>query len=444
MQQTSPDRELQLAAWEAAPAKAWATLAQGTFLRRFLLDHGAGNFLLGIIGNLPVIVLLMQPLNSLLLTRSGRPRLLTLVSAILERLLLVVPIVIVLLRADKAVPLWAMVSLIASFLVGSIGLNGWMTWLGDLTDRTERGMFVARRSRYEAVVSIVLGLAAAAILDRFLARGEVQLGYLTIFVAAGCAGLGSVALIRRLFRPQPAHAHDEHSPFERLNLPLKDENFRRFLGFHGWLTFGQTLSGPYWEVYLYKEIKWQTLDVTLYSTLILLVSLACYNYWGRWSDRVGVTPLLRLLMFARLLNPILWLFITPKNVWWILAPEAALTGLFVAGVTPMVLVYALKGGEPEQRSLYLGTFHAVQGVMALIGATLGGIVTSRLEPLHIAWGLGWTLTAYHLVFLATAAIRGTAQLWLIGIDEPEARPIGEIIPLLVADLARRVRTLLAR
>lgn len=426
----TPARDVSLAAWESAPTRAWLSLSQGSFLRGFLLDHGVGNFALAIIDNLPLVTLIIQPLVAMVIGRSPALRAITLRAMLLERGLCLLPILLVLLLHWTTIPTWALVLLGLSYGAGAVALAGWMTWLAELTEGIPRGAFVARRSAYDSLMSILLGLSASALLDWLLATHSAFWGYFTIFLIAGLFGIGTFLLMGAI-RTMPSVATDPaEQAWHTLQRPLRKPGFRRYLAYILGLHIGQAASGPFWLVYMLKELHWSYTEVAIYGTIATLASLACYRWWGGLADRVGTIPLLRIITFCRVLNPLLWLMLTPENAWWILVPEAILTGVFVAGIVPLQLVYALKESTGDDRSAFLSLFYATQGIGALAGATLGGAVTTWWEPLRIPWGAGWTLLNYHLVFCFTAAVRLGVPFILAALREPEALRIRELWPIL--------------
>lgn len=421
-------RDLTLAAAESAPTRAWITLTQGTFLRGFLLQHGATNTVLAWLDNLPLIALIFQPLVSLGLAHSPRLAEWTLRSLVLERLTFLIPILVILFLDLPTIPAWALILLAVSYIAGAIALSGWYTWLAGLTEGVARGAFIARRSRFDSWAAILLGLSAAAFLDWTIRREVSALGYLACFLAAGTLGAGTPWCLGRIKARPTGDPRHRRVDWNELQRPLRNVRFTRYLAFTGWLTFGQAVSSPFWMVYMIRQLEMSFLAITLYGVLATLSALACYGWWGRLADRVGVTPLLRVLCYIRVLNPLLWLLLTKETIWWILIPEAILTGMFVAGLAPLMLVYALKEASGEERGMYLSYYHAAQGVAALIGAAAGAALTSWRPDLAIPWGAGYVLTIYHLPFLVTALVRLTAAEILHPIKEPDALRVRELWP----------------
>ncbi|MCG3152121.1 MAG: hypothetical protein GEEBNDBF_01409 [bacterium] len=429
-----PTRDLTLAAWEGAPTRAWLTLTQGSFLRGFLISHGVGNFALALIDNLPLMTLLVQPLATLGLARSEHLRLVTLRAVVLERLCFLLPILLVIGFHWTTIPTWCLVLLGCSYGAGAVALAAWMTWLAELTEQQPRGAFIARRSTYDSLVSIILGLGAAALLDWLLDHYGPTLGYLAIFTLAGFAGGGTLWLLAQI-RTHPSQQFTApQTDWHLLQRPLRSPDFRRYLRYILVLGVGQSISGPFWVVYMLQVLRWSFVEIALYGTLATLASLACYNWWGRLADRVGTIPLIRVITYARIINPVLWLFLTPENAWLILIPEAILTGVFIAGLVPLQLVYALKEASGEDRSAFLSLFHATQGLAALIGALLGGSLMTWTATLALPWGAGWTFMGFHLVFLLTSLARLLAPSLLLGMHEPDAVRVRDLWPLLRSSL----------
>ncbi|HYE77239.1 MAG TPA: hypothetical protein VEI97_04560, partial [bacterium] len=319
---TPTRRDLKLASWEVVPTAGWLHLTRDTFLKSFLLDRGVSHLFIALADNFPAIAQMIQPLAAWALAAMGRFRRVVVLAFLLERLLVALPLLLAVALSWEKLPRWVLPAMATSYLVGSVAANGWLTWIGRLTDGQGRSAFLSRRSQREALTNAVLGPVAAAGLDWAIRHGRANLGYGAVFGVALMSGLISLLLIRRI-DPATAPARDPNlPPLSRLLAPLRDPGYRRFLRFAGLLTIGQTLSHPFWTVYQLAVLHWTVLEVTLYNMAATLVAMAWYPVWGRLADRVGTTPLLRTLLLFRVVNPILWLFLTPDNAWWILAPEA--------------------------------------------------------------------------------------------------------------------------
>jgi MFS family permease len=130
--------------------------------------------------------------------------------------------------------IWVMVAIVAlSSLFVAMNNTAWLSWLGDLIPARLRGRYFGRRNMIIAAVGMSIPLAASAFIDAWKGWFTSQAvgGFLIVFGVDIACGLAALAVQWRMPDIPLTPTQGTHF-FSRLSLPLRDTNFRRFIGYH--------------------------------------------------------------------------------------------------------------------------------------------------------------------------------------------------------------------
>lgn len=315
--------------------------------------------------------------------------------------------------------------------------NMWMGWIADMVPRGIRGRFFAQRNQVLMVAGVLASFVFGAAVDLFSTeRGWVadQVGravgvagdpsqlpwvFLGVFTMAGLIGLTGLTILRR----QPERPKEtETEPFvSMLARPFRDRNFRRMSLFGVWWMLAVGIGAPFWQPFMIQRLNMDVVQILLYGTVSTVGAQVAIRPWGRFIDRHGNKPAMRLALLLGTVNPLLWLLLTPDNYWFVFV-EAFLSGVMwsCAGIVTANMVLSI--APREYRQIYSGVFNALASTAMMITMLFSGFFLP--EGIQL---LGRYLYPEQVLFLITAFARFSAEIPLSWVDEPDSTPIGILI-----------------
>ena len=396
-----------------------AQLTGGVFLTGFALALGAGPLAIGAISAIPLAAKGSQLFLSWLVERAGHWKQAALSCAIIARgAYLFIPLLPFLPAASN----WRVGSLIAVLIAASLAAAvyelAFLTWMAELIPEPLRGVFWGLRGRNAGLVGIV-----AALIDRGgPSGGGNPARFAVVFGTAAAIGLGGAAFIRLL--PTPRRQHSREHPAGMRNLlsaPVRDENFRRFIGFSALWSFASGSMAPFYMVYLLRQLHLSFVIVTLLTALTNILMAVTQTHWGRLGDHFGTKPVLRVGAYLIGLTPLVWLTTAPGRAWPIVLVQV-LSGVGWSAFHVSQNNLALKLAPERRRPSYLALFGAVSGFAEGAGPiAIGGLLS--LAGGNEIPGMG----AFRFLMLGQFILFAAATFAPGWIMEPGGRPVGHLI-----------------
>lgn len=412
------------------------TLALGAPMVLLAKRLGAGESLLGVLLSLTPFLVTLQVLAGGLAERLGYKRLM--MSGWGTRALLLLAAVPIPLLHGR-VPLGWLLAWLTAVLFGFNLVRGftsiaWLPWISQLVPEERRGRYFGIE-QCTVNAGVLITLAGAGV---FMGASPAAWRYAVLLGVSWLAGWVSVACLGRVPCRMPAAAAARarrpwrswwlvyraawrRTAFRHTILFAASQSFA-LAAFPGFLLAYQKDYLPYGEGVILGLAALGTVGVMLTAL-----------FWGRFTDRFGSRPTLRL---AGLLQAGLVL------VWAAIAAQRLQAG--IGGIALLSLLYGAAqtaNAIPQLRLvLRLCPRHEVT-----VGITLYSVVTAvcgGLSPL--LWGpvLEWLRDAtpghglphpFVCFFLATAALTLLAQLWLSRIREVDAVPTVRAMVALLRD-----------
>jgi hypothetical protein len=397
-------------------------------LTAWALHLGATPFVIGLLGAFPLAAQVFH-VPSAFLTQLLGPRPVAIAAVGASRLvwlaLVALPFVSLPARTELALFLAVVAT---SAVLGVLGNNAWVAWMGDLVPGPIRGRFFSRRTIYITAAGTLASLGAGVALDTVTPLGlkPAMLGGLA---AAAClAGGFSIWLLWRQAGPRPGH-EGQRPELRALGRALLDPRTRPWLRYLLCWNAAVALSASFFSYHMLANLGLGFALVALHGVAVAVVRILTAPLWGRAVDRLGARPMLVLCSFGIAAVPALWLFVTPDFL-WPLALEAAVAGALWAahGIASMDLT--LTSAPANRRPYYVAVFGATSGLGFGVASVLAGLLAAALPARFEVLGLPWT--PIHVLFLASAAARALAALAALRIEEPDARPLGDAMRALAS------------
>jgi hypothetical protein len=324
-------------------------------------------------------------------------------------------------------------------VLGVLGNNAWVAWMGELVPKRIRGRYFGRRT---GLCMLGGGLAAAFVgllLDWSRARGLVGATLAGLQVLACLCGVVTVLLMRKQHDPHPHHGDIHDKQLRQVTLahawgPFRDRRMRGLFRYHFAWNIAVGVAGSFFALHMLQNLKMGFALVALHGAGTAAVRMLAAPLWGALIDRLGARPVMVACSFGIAGIPLMWLLPTETRL-WPLAIDATLAGLFWSGHALAVFALPLALTRRRERPFYLAAFAAVGG-LAFTGATaLGGALASALPDRLALPGL--TIHNLQVLFVLSGLLRFAAAFLTVHIHEPSARGVGELFSAIAQRLGQR-------
>jgi MFS family permease len=231
------------------------------------------------------------------------------------------------------------------------------------------------------------------------------------------------------------HQLDAPHGFRHFLANAASRDFRRFLLFSGLMHFAVLLSGPFFVIYLLRDLHWSYLQYAGWMASSISAQFLTLGPWGRIGDRYGNKALLALTASAVPFLPMGYLL---SDHYLFLLTVNFFGGVIWAGLSLGLQNYVFDSLRPEERTRGVALANALNAVGWGLGALTGGWLAT-LMPTELSIG-SWRLTpASNLPFLfcLSGGLRLVIAMSLLGtfaeprcISSPPSRHLVWELPFL--------------
>ncbi|MFH1491467.1 MAG: MFS transporter [Pseudomonadota bacterium] len=260
------------------------------------------------------------------------------------------------------------------------GANGaiipiWNSLIGDLVPPEIRGRFFGHRNRLTGMSTFMSLLMAGGILHLFSRAGMGDAGFLIIFSAAFLARGYSIRWLSRYEDPKLTISPEQTFTFRQFLRRSPHSNFAKFVFFVGAINFGVAFSGPYFALYMLRDLGFSYVEFTLVTGVSTTAQFLTFRYWGELSDRFGSKKILNLCGWGVAVAPMLWLV---SSDFAYLATIQLYGGFVWAGFSLASNNFIFDAVTPPKRARCVAYQGLVNGVFVLAGALAGGYAALHL------------------------------------------------------------------
>ncbi|MBI5542533.1 MAG: MFS transporter [Deltaproteobacteria bacterium] len=417
-------RSLAASTGEGALAEVLNACAGGAVLTGWALHLGGGPLAVGVLGALPFLAQLLHLPAAWLTSALGRRKVALLaVAASRQAWLPLVFLPFLPLPASARLGVLIAVAAVSSML-GVVGNNAWVAWMGDLVPGTLRGRYFARRTAVCTVAGTLANLAAGLVVDHARAAGNEDLALSCLALLACLSGAGTTLLMARQHEPGGEERSKDPSRLKAALAPLSDPGARALLAYQIAWSAALGISGSFFAVHMLQNLRMGFALMALQGAGVAVVRVLAVPAWGRAVDRLGAKPVLVTCSFGIATIPLIWLLPTPDNLWPVLI-DAVASGILWSGHSLAAFALPLAVAPREGRPFYLAAFSAASGVAFAVASAVGGAVAERL-PVE-ALVLGHSMFGLQTLFVVSALARLGAGLLALRILEPGAQPAGALV-----------------
>lgn len=316
--------------------------------------------------------------------------------------------------------------------MGHFAIPAWNSLLTDLVDPNQRGAYWGYRARVMAVCNFAALCAAGLILHSAQTWTLPWMGFAVIFIAASAARAVSTSYLARIDERSVSVTREDEFRLWVFLRHTQNANFRRFLLFSGLMHGCALIAGPYFVVYMLRDLAFSYLDYSLWLATGVIGQFVTLKSWGRMGDRYGNKKVVTVTAFIVPFLPMLYLF--SENLYVLLAINV-LGGATWAGFGLGLQNYVFDAVRPEDRAKGVAIWNNVNAVGwfagAMIGSWLAGLLPGDITLAGLAIQPASNLP---FVFFISGMLRLVVSLSLIGAFH-EARNVEPISPrALVSEL----------
>jgi len=273
----------------------------------------------------------------------------------------------------------------------NFALPAWVSITADIVPLSWRGRYFATRNLIMGVAAIVMTYGIGQVITWLGEPAGYQwsLGLSFFFAILSALFFSRIRDYKADDHTILPLSYSLRSLIETLHF---DKNFLSFCLFTAFWTFSLNIAGPFFNVFLAKDLKATASIIGVVVVVGKISSVPAQRVFGPLADRLGPHKLVRLIAFIIPVLPLSWFFIQAP---WQAIPINILGGILWAGMNLGSFTLLLELSPQDQRARYSAIYQISVALSAAIGATLGGIVADSfgIRLVFILSGIGRLLSA---------------------------------------------------
>ncbi|MDD4878832.1 MAG: MFS transporter [Candidatus Omnitrophica bacterium] len=285
--------------------------------------------------------------------------------------ILLIPLIF---TTNRALWLILFVTMAASF--NAFPGPAWTSLMADHLPARSRGKYFGWRNRLLGMITVACAFLAGFILNIF---GKDKLyGFMVILGLAFVSRFISWYFLSKMYEPPIKVTREHYFTFWDFIKRTKQSNFAKFVIYVASISFAQNISGPFFAVYMIRDLNLSYGMYTIIVTSSTIATLLTMGIWGRHADVVGNMKVIRLTSFFIPVIPVLWLF--SHNVYYLIIIQL-FAGYVWAGFNLSIFNFVYDAVTPEKRTRCVSYFNVINGTAICCGALLGGFLAKSLPPI---------------------------------------------------------------
>ena len=346
-----------------------------TYFAPFAIFLNASNTLIGLLASLPQLISsAVQILSANILDKIGRRKTLIVLPAMIQTLIWIPIFLLPFIWQEKGAVL-LVVCVIAYRIADNFIGPSWNSLMGDLVPPDERGRYFGMRNRICSVFTFLATLLGGMILH-WLKPVNEWIGFAIIFGVAFLARAVSSYYLHLMSEPPyVVTAKDKFSLLD-FTRQFPKSNFTRFVFYVALVNFAILISGPFFSVYMLKDLKLSYAQYTIATSIQIIAQLITMPYWGKLGDRFGNKKIIWINGYLIAFVPALW--IVSSNFYWILIIQV-FAGIVWGGFGLATGNYLFDAVSPAKRARCAAYITLYNSIFMFLGAVAGGVL-SRYMP----------------------------------------------------------------
>ncbi len=366
----------------------------------FALALKATTAQVGLLSSIPSLTMALSQLAAPRLTERAGSRKRFILAVVLIHALMWVPILLVPYVFPGNKVLWLIAFATLSTVFGAMANPAWGSMMADLVPENKRGRYFGLRGRICDFVMLVVSFVAGGILQ--WTTGNPFLGFAVIFGGAVISRLASWYFLSRMHEPPLTRPVNSRSSLLSVMKKMRSSNMGRFIAFVSLVNFATFLAGPFFAVYMLRDLKFDYLTYVAINATSIIATIIFLSLWGRRADRAGNIRVIKITSCLIPLVPLLWL--VSREIYYLI-PIQVVSGFAWSGFTLASTNFLYDASPQENRTQSIAIYNAVNGVAMCFGALTGGFLAPRLPQIF-----GSNLLT---LFLVSGVLRGLVVILLL-------------------------------
>ena len=280
----------------------------------------------------------------------------------------------VLFEANRALWLILFVTMAASF--NAFPGPAWVSLMSDHIPARSRGRYFGWRNRLLGIITVLCAFIAGFILNLF---GKEKLyGFMVIVGLAFVSRFVSWYFLSKMYEPPIKVTREHYFSFWDFIRRTRESNFAKFVIYVASISFAQNISGPFFAVYMLRDLNLSYVTYTVIVTSSTIATLLTMGIWGRHADMVGNIKVIRFTSSFIPAIPALWLL--SQNIAYLIVIQL-FAGFVWAGFNLSIFNFVYDAVIPEKRTRCVSYFNVINGTAICCGALLGGFLAKALPPI---------------------------------------------------------------
>ncbi|PIN77522.1 hypothetical protein COV15_01890 [Candidatus Woesearchaeota archaeon CG10_big_fil_rev_8_21_14_0_10_34_12] len=418
------ERTMKLSIKEGSVSSVMSGLGDSN-LSLFALALNANNLQMGFLSSFPGLVTpIAQIFGSRLMEKYRRKKIV--VAGVFLHALIWFPILALGLMYYKNIFASHLATVLLVFysvyaVLGAVAGPAWFSLLGDIVPENMRGKYFSKRNRICGTIALITTLVGAFFLDFFETKGLLLIGFSIFFFIAGIFRLIAAFLFTKHYEPKFKLEKNYYFSIWQFIKKAPYNNFGRFVIFVSLMHFATAIAGPFFTVYMRRDLGFSVLTYTIIVVASSVSSLLFIPLWGKFSDKYGNRELLRIGSLIIPFLPALWLI--SKSPYYLIIVPQLLSGFSWAAFNLGVSNFIYDSVSPQRRGICVAYFNVIAGFGTFLGASIGGFLAYYLT---ISF-----MNILLFIFLASSILRLTVTLAFLPLVK-EVRKVKKLrtIPML--------------
>ncbi len=432
--------------WGGCLAMVWMTATRNPAYTQYLRKLGMNEFYFGILSGLPMLMILFQFLGAFYNNRIQNRKHVFMISLISGRLFFLGVIIFPLIYPTGWPPEGLYLLLILSSAIcsamQSFGGPIWISWMADIIPQRVMNRYWGVRERWMRVT----WMASFGIITWILFLSEkwrtqvpdiIMKVYPLLVIVGVTAGVIDLLLFFRVNEPGNERVTNKNLWNQFID-PLVNPQFRNFLLFSCSFQAAVMFAAPFMGYYLLKVLNIPVWQAAMIAGIHSIGGAVMARTWGEFADRYGHRPVMTVCVFLKPVIPLVYLFLTRDNIWYILPPFLLFDGILNSGKMIAGQGYVLTMTPRPNRSMYSAAVTGFAGICAGLATMAGGTLLDFLHGVRISMPGNLVWGPYHIVFLLSFAFRCLSIVLAQHITEPKAAPASQVVEALRTKVGERV------
>jgi MFS family permease len=271
---------------------------------------------------------------------------------------------------------WLLIFYSISMAADVMAWAPWGSLISDLVHEDIRGRYLGSRASIAGVTALIFSITAGAILQVY--TGHVFTGFAIIFGGASIARLLSFYFLSRMYEPPFTPERADAPGVLQLIKDLGSSNLGRYTVYISLVFFGMMISGPFFSVFMLRDLHFSYVTFTIVTSSSAIVSLLSLPFWGRRADRAGNLKIIKITSWLMPFVPLLWT-LNGNPAYLVFAN--AVSGFVWSGFNFAATNFVYDASASADRAKRVAVFNAITFIAMCLGTLLGGYITPHLPKL---------------------------------------------------------------